>query len=55
MLSVTVKELIELLEEQDPDAPVSLIDSRTNSVTWLDDFDGEVVEEKNGIVQLIGS
>lgn len=55
MLSVTVKDLIELLEQQDPDAPIVVLDSRNNSILWLDEFDGEVIDEKDGIVRLIGS
>lgn len=55
MLSVTVKDLIELLEQQDSDAPIVVLDCRTNSVLWLDEFDGKVVDEKDGIVRLIGS
>lgn len=54
-MSITVKDLINLLVEQNPDEPVALLDSRSNSILWLDDFDGEVVDEKDGIVRLIGS
>jgi len=55
MLSVTVKDLIELLEKQDLDAQIVVLDSRTNSIMWLDEFDGKVVDVKDGIVRLIGS
>ncbi|BDZ30611.1 hypothetical protein RA086_05520 [Lactiplantibacillus sp. WILCCON 0030] len=55
MLSVNVSDLITLLEQQDPDSPVVVLDSRTNSVLWLDEFDGKVVDEKDGIVRIMGS
>ncbi|WP_171000626.1 hypothetical protein [Lactiplantibacillus pingfangensis] len=54
-MPITIKDLINLLELQDPDAPVAILDSRTNSILWLDDLNGKVIDEKDGIVMLIGS
>ena len=54
-MPITVKDLINLLEPRDPDAPAAILVSRTNSVLWLDDLNGKVIEENDGIVMLIGS
>lgn len=55
MLSVTVKELIELLEKEDGDAPIVIFSHLSNCVLWLDNTDQPIVKAKDGVVRIMGS